>query len=54
MLEQNGFQRSVIEGEERFLLDYNKNKLGKGGKRQGLGYLVRESFFSFNAENMSK
>jgi len=39
MLEQNGFQRSVIEGEERFLLDYNKNKLGKGGKRPGVCYL---------------
>ena len=39
MLEQNGFLRYSLEGEEeRFLLDYPKNKFG-GGRRDPICYL---------------
>ena len=38
MLEQNGFYRECSEGEEQ-LLDYNANKLKKGGKRRPICYL---------------
>lgn len=38
MLEQNGFMRSCIEGEDQ-LLDYNANKLKKGGPRRKICYL---------------
>lgn len=38
MLEQNGFKRDCIEGEER-LLDYEANKLRKGGKHPPICYL---------------
>ncbi len=38
MLEQNGFTRECIEGEEQ-LLDYPANKLKKGGKRKEICYL---------------
>jgi hypothetical protein len=38
MLEQNGFTRSCVEGEDQ-LLDYNVNKLKKGGPRRKICYL---------------
>jgi len=38
ILEQNGFYRDCIDGEEQ-LLDYNANKLKKGGKRTQICYL---------------
>jgi hypothetical protein len=38
MLEQNGFYRECGEGEEQ-LLDYQSNKLKKGGKRRPICYL---------------
>ena len=38
MLEQNGFYRDCIDGEDQ-LLDYNANTLKKGGKRRPICYL---------------
>ena len=38
MLEQNGFYRDCIDGEDQ-LLDYTPNKLKKGGKRRPICYL---------------
>jgi superfamily II DNA or RNA helicase len=38
MLEQNGFYRECVEGEDQ-LLDYTPNKLKKGGKRRPICYL---------------
>jgi superfamily II DNA or RNA helicase len=38
MLEQNGFYRECIDGEDQ-LLDYTPNKLKKGGKRKPICYL---------------
>ena len=38
ILEQNGFYRDCSDGEEQ-LLDYNANKLKKGGKRRPICYL---------------
>ena len=38
MLEQNGFYRECIEGEDQ-LLDYTPNQLKKGGKRRPICYL---------------
>ena len=38
ILEQNGFYRECIEGEDQ-LLDYSANKLKKGGKRKPICYL---------------
>ena len=38
MLEQNGFMRSCVDGEDQ-LLDYNVNKLKKGGPRRKICYL---------------
>jgi hypothetical protein len=41
MLEQNGFTRDCSNDEIQ-LLDYNANKLGKGGKRRQICYLCGE------------
>ena len=38
MLEQNGFYRDCIDGEDQ-LLDYTPNKLKKGGKKRPICYL---------------
>ena len=39
ILEQNGFMRECIQGEENQLLDYPRNTLKKGGKRDPICYL---------------
>jgi hypothetical protein len=42
MLEQNGFERACLSGDEERLLDYNANKLQKGGKKRAICYLCGE------------
>jgi hypothetical protein len=52
MLEQNGFLRHSVEGEEeRFLLDYNRNKYGGGGKREPICYLCSNKINHISHQN---
>jgi superfamily II DNA or RNA helicase len=50
MLEQNGFDRECSDGEEQ-LLDYNANKLKKGGKRRQICYLCSQEAGHLNHHN---
>ena len=52
MLEQNGFYRECVEGEDQ-LLDYTPNKLKKGGKRRPICYLCGNEQ-SHNEHNNTK
>ena len=54
MLEQNGFYRDCVDGEDQ-LLDYTPNKLKKGGKKRPICYLCgSEQNYSDHSDIKSK